>query len=1796
MGGVSAPSRGSSSSLMRDVLCKDCLREVEAGIRGPEDVSFSYNEAWAKGIIERGGSRSDRCREHRQKHGVNTQGLAVAYIDLETVGEVADRENPTGPLGGLGPLPDAHEPRPGGEELERFGFGMNDDHIREMLDKLSDPKRRVLILKAGTGTGKSTFGPYRLMDPPEDASFRLTDLGPIVVTEPRIQAATGVAKFVAELSGAGGVGPGYPIGYQVSGDRNHDDACQLVYVTDGTMINWLREGRLSKIGTVIVDEAHERSVNIDFILGYLNRELHRYPHLRVIVTSATFSVPFYEEYFGGPDRVHTMEVPAVKAVGYGMPLFGALDVLAEGEEHLLEEESGWSDPALPLTREDPCDIERFIRAHWPVRLAPPLSEDDVVDPADAGWEEDLWETTRKLIPLRYTGEVPVVQWKDQMPEVLASFVVDLARGLDEADIFGDILTFLPTSRTIEPACAAVKAPLGDAADVFPLISTLDRKRKEEALAARCKGDRRKIVISTNLAETSLTVEGVRFVVDTGIIAQSEWDPELAEGGIPTKQHSQAGIKQRWGRVGRKAPGWVFPLYTKGQYAALAEDTPPGSTRENLEQLVMTAKMGGIDDVVGFPWPAAFEPTESDLDTAAQESQRLFREELGRADAALRKGGAVDGDGHPTAFGRELNRFQGLGSAGGALAILYADRLACVPEVATILKLLESERLVGPDSLLLSDFGWPDEWRVEAAERHRGLAGLCEDDADLVLQICAGWERADPERAPWEPSRARRDWARRWWVSNDVLLAAAAARRDVLRSFSPSMKEEVKRFVEPALLGRARAVMTRALHGLRFDPSEQGFVATAEVDGGAEPEPEEQDQEPASVASLESDCLFPAISSSVIALRRRRDRDRDDECHISSLVRLEAWALPDAEADPATDALRLLVASAAEAPPQVERNFRTALIESWPVGQRMLMTLSKADGALVATDPAEVRAPFERPLGREEAEVEREATRADQSGELGNLRPQKERIKDEDELERDAFEIADREASLTPCAECAQCLSGHEDLCENPGASQKVKGKAEDGLHSWTVRAARGEAMRPRIAVEPALDEADEGEERWWEIVGYRLGEDGQPTVLLRPDWRPPGFAGNPARHQDVEPGQPIEVVVGPIVRDHREELRSFVRSDGLGRFVMREAAPKPETQEARGEIAASLHRSVHGLLKGLSEGRALTATVVPARGGNGSTVTLLELQRQHLAKASGGPAAPMLSADPSKERGERVEWLAGTVESPPDEWGNVRVRLALQDSERGVAHRVDVKVDTAGREDPDLATESGEEADGAPPGLEESDSVAVRLAPERPALGLSGKDLELVERIQKDVDRRIAIVDAPERPQAAEHAKGKKGGKGKKGEEVEPWLGTARTRLRCQHDSPLPRATAAALAELDELPGWQDEVWSFWARSHHLKPAGRKAIRAADPVPPQEIAAEVKVDERTPLAARRDALVALGDDLAPGEQLTCVVRKVQAKAVFVEVAPGVEGRIAARELSWAPAVDPSDLVERGEELRAEVLSLDFEKAELSLSLRPLLPHPFDAFREANPVGTEFTRSVTRVSEVGAYVDLGDGLEGMIHISELAWRRVENPADEAGPGEEVRVRVIGYTEDRRRVNLSIKALQPDPVDEFTRVNEPGSVVSGRVARLSEKSAFIDLGEGVQGWVPSEEISWEAGAVPTGVLAVDQEVEAKILSFDPKRRQVKLSIKRAGPHPIQVFAESFGPGATVTGTVASLTDFGAFVELGGGVQGLIHVSRLSTGFVEHPSQVVAPAQRVSVQVLDIDEAKRRVSLAYAGPAPV
>jgi HrpA-like RNA helicase len=369
------------------------------------------------------------------------KAYAVAYVDVTAIGSVADSRNPTGPLGGLGPLPDTHTLEQVKNDLNNYQFGLQDQHIVQLLDGLSAGKR-VAVLEAGTGTGKSTFGPFRLMNPPERPPrpdgkplFSPTAHGPIVVTEPRIPATTGVATFVGESLCYGHqnctkhIGPGFPVGYQKSGEKFWDDACRLIYVTDGSMINWIREGRLARIGTVIVDEAHERSENIDLILALLRDQLPRHPHLRVIIASATIDKDFFIEYFGGEDKVHYQYVDAVKGVGYGVPLFPDLEITSEIIEH------GLDDPE-PLGRFDP----------W------------LTEGPDG---EDLIGFTELVAELKATKEIPDDKWMDSKPKAVVQAVADQALRLLEGTEpdSGDILAFLPTTDTINTACDLIKKGL-----------------------------------------------------------------------------------------------------------------------------------------------------------------------------------------------------------------------------------------------------------------------------------------------------------------------------------------------------------------------------------------------------------------------------------------------------------------------------------------------------------------------------------------------------------------------------------------------------------------------------------------------------------------------------------------------------------------------------------------------------------------------------------------------------------------------------------------------------------------------------------------------------------------------------------------------------------------------------------------------------------------------------------------------------------------------------------------------------------------------------------------------------------------------------------------------------------------------------------------------------------------------------------------------------------------------------------------------------------------------------------------
>jgi HrpA-like RNA helicase len=1133
--GVEAPRRGSASTALWSSECKDCRAERRVmdvapkrrGRPGSEGTtSFDYSAVWASRTLERGQSRSDRCERHRRIHAMAVRAIAVPYVDLEVIGEVADAGNPSGPLGGLGPLPVLHTRTERDVDLAPFEFGMSDADVLAIIAGLAE--KRVAVIEAGTGTGKSTFMPFRLMNPPPGARFRPVDLGPIVVTEPRRAAATGVSRYVGEELCFGcdsrkcerHIGPGFPVGYQVSGEKRWDSACELIYVTDGTMINWVRDGQLARIGTVIIDEAHERSENIDIILAQLREQLDQYEHLRVVITSATLDRDFFVSYFGGPERVFHHSIPAAKSFGYGTPLFVGLDL----DQHIVENGTA---------------ISPDIR--FPGWASEGPRAGDVAP-------EDLRATTHNLKRLRCVDEIAVVDWRRDMPAAVVKQVVAIAAGT----AWGDILAFLPTNRMIQSVVEQIEDALADkklAFDVYPLLSTTAPETARKAIAARSRGDKRKIVVSSNLAETSLTVKGVRYVVDSGLICQAEWDSDLASGSFPTKPHSQSGLRQRWGRVGRDAPGWVFPLYTVEQFLQLGKNTAPESAQVNLETFYMKLIASGIDpDQAALP--GSFVDESVTLDKAGQEYVDVFKRESRRARRALLLTGAIDADGHLTDFGRELDRFSGDGAS--AMAMMLADQLACVHEVALALEVLGGGRLTGDkgDRILWVDPDWPIIWRVRAAQAHRGLAAGCRDDLDVLLRVASLWQ-ASPDR---------RQWADQWWINEPALVAALEASTRRLEALSAAMKKQAARPVSMRLSGRARAVLSRALVSSRFrHTGERSYRA-------------ENDAEPEQVMLTPGQFAEPM--ERILALHRFRRGgqlgDAPRPAEISHIIEMLDWAemsgqrSGDVGFDMILAAERHLPGLEAETPDRL-----LALIEALPIGALVELELVDRGGYVVSAKLLEP--PLQRP---------------------SQSRRRSRRERDEDKgacFDRD-WDPNRHRAAETPEEEEARRLVDVTALEANdlPDA---------DGGRA-PLPAQPGRALPPLIARPYLLGGAFSGTVRG-RIAGY--SETGGREVTLLIDERADGDDRETVDEQPI-PWSQVDVIVAGVVPDYGGGFLQLNRADRRGSYYL----------DARG---AGLDLYDLGFGARLVPGAALQAKILDRGEEGGPTVTLLPAARAQLASA-----------------------------------------------------------------------------------------------------------------------------------------------------------------------------------------------------------------------------------------------------------------------------------------------------------------------------------------------------------------------------------------------------------------------------------------------------------------------------------------------------------------------------------------------------------------------------------------------------
>jgi small subunit ribosomal protein S1 len=281
----------------------------------------------------------------------------------------------------------------------------------------------------------------------------------------------------------------------------------------------------------------------------------------------------------------------------------------------------------------------------------------------------------------------------------------------------------------------------------------------------------------------------------------------------------------------------------------------------------------------------------------------------------------------------------------------------------------------------------------------------------------------------------------------------------------------------------------------------------------------------------------------------------------------------------------------------------------------------------------------------------------------------------------------------------------------------------------------------------------------------------------------------------------------------------------------------------------------------------------------------------------------------------------------------------------------------------------------------------------------------------------------------------------------------------------------------------------------------------------------------------------------------------------------------------------------GQRMAAEVMQFDRDSHKLVLSRRAILEREKEEARLK--LLTELEEGQTRngtvrsVMEYGAFVDLG-GVDGLVHISEMSYRRGAKPSEFVKVGDLVEVKIIKFDKETGKVSLSLKQAMPDPWTGIETRYAVGSQVTARIARIEQFGAFVELEAGVEGLLPASEISWQRFAKVSDVVKVGDTVRLTILSVDPAQRRMSLSLKQAGPDPWSAVNDRYATGMVVPGRIARLVDFGAFVELEPGLEGLVHISELAASRVKTPGDVVQPGQDVQIRILEIDKEHRRISL--------
>jgi small subunit ribosomal protein S1 len=360
---------------------------------------------------------------------------------------------------------------------------------------------------------------------------------------------------------------------------------------------------------------------------------------------------------------------------------------------------------------------------------------------------------------------------------------------------------------------------------------------------------------------------------------------------------------------------------------------------------------------------------------------------------------------------------------------------------------------------------------------------------------------------------------------------------------------------------------------------------------------------------------------------------------------------------------------------------------------------------------------------------------------------------------------------------------------------------------------------------------------------------------------------------------------------------------------------------------------------------------------------------------------------------------------------------------------------------------------------------------------------------------------------------------------------------------------------------------------------------------------KINLDRKNIVLSRRELIEeqrtnkrrALLDRIAPGQIIRGTVKNITDFGAFIDL-DGMDGLLHITDMSWGRVSHPSEILKQGEEVDVMVIEVNREKERVSLGLKQTRKNPWDEIDRQFPVGAKVRGKVVNLVPYGAFVEIAEGVEGLVHVSEMSWtKRIAKPSDILKVGDEVDAVVLGINKEEQKISLGMRQLEPNPWD-MVRHNYPvGAHVRGKVRNITTYGAFVELEEGIDGMVHISDMSWTRKVNhPSEVLKKGDEIDAIVLDVDPQQQRISLGMKQLANDPWTDIDRYFRIGDVVQGNVTKITSFGAFIELKDHIDGLVHISQISEERIEKVKDVLKPGQAVNARVIKIDRDERRIGL--------